>query len=200
MFSFFLQGLLFGFGAAVPLGPINILIMNRALRSYALAVTTGLGALSADLSYILLLTFGFGAFLQESIVLKLLGFFGSAFLIYMAYRLYIKRDDFSFEIKQDISKGKLFRVYASGYMLTLLNPYTIAFWMSVATFVVAKNEYSFLIIFGMVTAIVLWITIMPYVIYRSKHRFSKSFHSKMSLIAAVILFCFGVYLLYITLS
>ena len=30
----FLEGLVLGFGAAVPLGPINILIMNEAIKRY----------------------------------------------------------------------------------------------------------------------------------------------------------------------
>ncbi len=198
MFSSFLQGFLLGAGAAVPLGPINILIMNRALKSYGLAVATGFGALSADLCYILLLTLGLGSFLQESILLKILGFFGSAFLIYLAYSLFAKRDEYVYEQKRDASKGRMLKTYISGYLLTLLNPYTIAFWTSVSVFVVSKDEYRFLIILGMITAILSWITIMPYIIHRTKHRLSQSFYSKVSLIAAFILFGFGVYLLYVT--
>ncbi|MEJ2437062.1 MAG: LysE family translocator [Sulfurovaceae bacterium] len=200
MFSSFLQGFLLGVGAAVPLGPINILIMNRALKSYTLAVATGLGALSADLCYILLLTLGLGSFLQESILLKILGFFGSAFLIYLAYSVFAKRDESIYELKRDVLKGRMLRTYISGYLLTLLNPYTIAFWTSVSVFVVSKDEYRFLIIFGMITAILFWITIMPYIIDRTKHRLSQSFYSKVSLIAAFILFGFGVYLLYVTIA
>ncbi|MEJ2489650.1 MAG: LysE family transporter [Sulfurovaceae bacterium] len=171
MFSSFLQGFLLGVGAAVPLGPINILIMNRALKSYTLAVATGLGALSADLCYILLLTLGLGSFLQESILLKILGFFGSAFLIYLAYSVFAKRDESIYELKRDVLKGRMLRTYISGYLLTLLNPYTIAFWTSVS-----------------------------YIIDRTKHRLSQSFYSKVSLIAAFILFGFGVYLLYVTIA
>lgn len=32
----FIQGLLLGFGAAVPVGPVNILIMSYSLKRYAL--------------------------------------------------------------------------------------------------------------------------------------------------------------------
>lgn len=200
MFSSFLQGFLLGTGAAVPIGPINILIMNRALKSYALAVVTGFGALSADLCYILLLTLGFGVFLEDSFILKMLGFFGSAFLIYIAYGLYVSKYDVLIEAEKDISRSDLLKAYTSGYLLTLLNPYTIAFWTSVSVFVVSKDEYRFLIIFGMITAILSWITIMPYIIHRTKHRLSQSFYSKVSLIAAFILFGFGVYLLYVTIA
>jgi L-lysine exporter family protein LysE/ArgO len=43
MFASFSQGFLFGLGAAIPLGPINVLIMSTALRSYPAAVALWLG-------------------------------------------------------------------------------------------------------------------------------------------------------------
>ena len=39
MVTSFLEGFLLGMGAAIPLGPINILLMNTALRDYKSAVT-----------------------------------------------------------------------------------------------------------------------------------------------------------------
>lgn len=45
MIASLLSGISLGFGAAVPLGPINILIMTNALRSYKSAVAIGLGAM-----------------------------------------------------------------------------------------------------------------------------------------------------------
>jgi L-lysine exporter family protein LysE/ArgO len=121
-------------------------------------------------------------------------------LIYIAYGLYVSKYDVLIEAEKDISRSDLLKAYTSGYLLTLLNPYTIAFWTSVSVFVVSKDEYRFLIIFGMITAILSWITIMPYIIHRTKHRLSQSFYSKVSLVAAFILFGFGVYLLYVTIA
>jgi L-lysine exporter family protein LysE/ArgO len=74
MLTIFFQGFLFGLGAAVPLGPVNILIMNTALKNYKAAVSIGFGALSADLSYLLLIIFGLVTFLDHPIVLKSLGY------------------------------------------------------------------------------------------------------------------------------
>jgi L-lysine exporter family protein LysE/ArgO len=198
MLSVFFQGLLLGIGAAVPLGPINILIMNRALVSYRLAVMTGLGALSADLSYITLLIFGFATFLKDSLILNILGILGGIFLIYMAYLLYAKRDDISIGARDTISKGRVLKAYTSGYLLTLLNPYTIAFWASTTTLVAKMSDKGLWMALGIIISIVLWITIMPYVIHRSKHRLSESFYSNVSTVAAFILCGFGVYLLYVT--
>ncbi|WP_187106629.1 hypothetical protein [Campylobacter hyointestinalis] len=51
----FIQGLLLGFGAAVPVGPVNILIMSYSLKRYALGTGVGLGAMSVDIFYMLLM-------------------------------------------------------------------------------------------------------------------------------------------------
>ena len=38
-----------GLGVSVPIGPVNVLIMSYALRSYTKALCLGLGAMSADM-------------------------------------------------------------------------------------------------------------------------------------------------------
>ncbi len=199
MIATFLQGFLFGLGAAVPLGPINILIMNTALKSYKAAVSIGFGALSADLTYLVLITFGLVTFLNHPIILTVLGYFGSGFLIYIAYLIYKHRND---ELKlhtREVSKKNIVKAFLGGYFLTLLNPYTIAFWLSVASFTVAKDQNQLVMIAGLIGAITLWVTLMPYAVNRSKHKISLNISSKIGLIAAVILFCFGVSLFFKTL-
>ena len=71
-----LQGFFLGLGAAVPIGPINIIIMDRALRNYKSAVATGAGALSADIFYLVLILLGLITFFNNPILLEILGIFG----------------------------------------------------------------------------------------------------------------------------
>ena len=52
MFISFIEGFLLGMGAAIPLGPFNILIMNQAIRYYKSAVSIVFGALSAYILYL----------------------------------------------------------------------------------------------------------------------------------------------------
>ncbi len=54
----FWEGIILGFGASVPIGPINVLIMSYALRSYSKAFAIGAGAMSADITYLLFVLFG----------------------------------------------------------------------------------------------------------------------------------------------
>lgn len=198
MIGTFFQGFIFGLGAAVPLGPVNILIMNTALKNYKAAVSIGFGALSADLTYLILVSFGLVTFLNHPLVLEILGYFGAGFLVFISYLLIKHRND---ELKQhtrDVSKKNLAKAYLGGYFLTLLNPYTIAFWVSVASFAVSK-DHQLAMILGLIFSIALWVTLMPYAVYKTKHKISINISSKIAVVAAVILFGFGVSLFFKTL-
>ena len=83
-----IQGFILGVGAAVPLGPINILIMDRAIQNYKSAVFIGLGALSADITYLFLILLGLVTLFNNTLVVEMLGFFGSAFLFFIAYMIF----------------------------------------------------------------------------------------------------------------
>ncbi|CAA6802363.1 MAG: Lysine exporter protein (LYSE/YGGA), partial [uncultured Sulfurovum sp.] len=64
MLNSLIEGFLLGLGAAVPLGPINILIMNHALKNYKSAVAIGFGAMSADMVYLFIILLGLATFLD----------------------------------------------------------------------------------------------------------------------------------------
>lgn len=193
IFSLFVQGLLLGFGAALPLGPINLLIMNEALRSYKKAVAIGLGAMSADISYLLLISYGITNFLQESILLKILALLGSVFLIYLAFLIFKTRNQHIDKMK--ITKeATLLSNYTKGYLLTLLNPYTVLFWLSVTSYSTTTQSLGITLL-GLICAIMIWIFFMPYLIYSKRALISERVSSMISLLSALIIFLFGVSLL-----
>lgn len=81
----FLSGAILGFGAAVPIGPVNILIMSYALVKFRLGLAIGLGAMAVDVGYLLAINFGLLKFSQNEILTQILAIFGALFLLYIAY-------------------------------------------------------------------------------------------------------------------
>ncbi|MFA6789586.1 MAG: LysE family transporter, partial [Arcobacteraceae bacterium] len=81
----FLQGMVLGFTAAIPLGPINLLIMNESLKSYKNGFFVGLGAMSADTTFLLLILLGLNNYLENTILLKGLSLLGALFLLFISY-------------------------------------------------------------------------------------------------------------------
>lgn len=187
-----LQGFIFGLGAAVPIGPVNILIMDRAIRNYKSAVAIGAGALSADILYLVLILFGLMTFFNNPIFLDILGIFGSAFLLFIAYEIFKGRNKKLEKASLQIDNKTLLKSYIEGFFLTLLNPYTIAFWISVASFTNSSEEVDYFIIVGMIGAILIWIICMPYLVHRSKHKISNKVSYYIAVLSSLILAGFAV--------
>ncbi|MGB5867337.1 MAG: LysE family transporter [Arcobacteraceae bacterium] len=188
-----LQGFVFGLGAAVPIGPINILIMDRALQNYKSAVAIGAGALTADITYLVLILLGLVTFFNHPIFLNFLSVFGSGFLLFIAYMIFKGRDKKLNKTTTTVDGKTIFKSYIGGFFLTLLNPYTIAFWLSVATFTSnGSEEVDYFILVGMICAISMWITIMPYLVHRSKHKISQKVSYYIALFSSVVLAGFAV--------
>jgi len=196
MFGSLIEGFFLGIGAAVPIGPINILIMNQALVSYIRAVFIGAGAMSADLTYLSLLLFGVLGYIRKSqVLLATLGFIGSLFLLYLAWGIYRHRNVQMETLSVKAGVRHVFSSYLKGYTLTLFNPYTIGFWLSVTGYVATRKLNPTLTIIGLLCAITLWITLMPLFVHKTKHLIKPSVFKWINIISALILAFFGVSML-----
>ena len=194
MLASFSEGFLLGLGAAVPLGPVNILIMNSALKSYSAAVVLGFGAMSADILYLVLILAGLAGFMNNPGLLNAIGVFGSVLLLYIASVIYKNRAKTPTLQTPKIRTKNLFKTYTQGFGLTLLNPYTVVFWFSVAGYAANRDLNTGLTLFGLISGITLWTTVMPYVVHRSKHKIPQSASKYLSIFSALILFGFAVFL------
>jgi L-lysine exporter family protein LysE/ArgO len=194
MLSAFLEGFMLGLGAAVPVGPINILIMTNAIKNYKNALSIGFGAMSADITYLALILLGLFAFVKNETFQMILGVFGSLFLTYIAYLIFKNRNE---KIELDPAKikdghTKIVANYIKGYSLTLLNPYTIGFWISVSAYISTKNLSFGFTLLGLFSGIFLWITLMPYAVHKTKHLLSNNMTKNISVIASGIILFFAI--------
>jgi L-lysine exporter family protein LysE/ArgO len=196
MIASFLEGFLLGLGAAVPLGPINVLIMSNALRHYGAAVALGSGAMSADITYLLLILLGLFHFMEDPTVKLIMAVAGSAFLLYLAWLIFKGRNE-PIHL-QKIEKPRLLSNWLKGYTLTLLNPYTVIFWLSVSAYIAAKNLDPLFTVLGLLSAILCWITLMPLAIHKTKHLFSQRIVTLFSVTSAAILAFFALGMLWNT--
>jgi len=129
----FWEGVLAGYGIAIPVGAIALLIIDVALRQgFASGFTAGAGAATVDLIYatvavlagVALLSYltPYATVLQvtSSIVLIGLGSYG-------LLRVRRRRSEQMVGASVDGNQN-LFRIYAKFFGLTLLNPLTIAYF------------------------------------------------------------------------
>lgn len=192
MLESYFQGFLLGLGAAVPLGPINIIIMNQALKNYRFGVAVGFGALSADILYLSIILLGVISFIDSPLFLNTLGVLGSFFLLYMGIMIFQSRDKRVDTTLEKVKTKKILNLYFYGFILTLLNPYTIAFWSSIAGYTLHQELDIFFTLLGMISAICLWVIFMPYFISRAKHKITQKTSFYINIFSSIILVGFAV--------
>jgi len=82
-----ITGIVLGWGAAIPLGPINIEMIRRNLMfGFVSGIALGIGATIADTTYIVLLMLGALIFLTHPVALAIVGIIGALVLTWFAYR------------------------------------------------------------------------------------------------------------------
>ncbi|CAA6825170.1 MAG: Lysine transporter LysE [uncultured Sulfurovum sp.] len=195
MLNSFIEGFLLGMGAAIPLGPINILIMNHALKNYKSAVACGFGAMSTDIMYLFLILFGLTSFVENPLIFKVLGLLGSLFLAYMTYGIFKSRKNTLVTKGAVVTAKGLIKNYLQGFFLTSVNPYTLVFWLSIAGYTVNQDLNSGMLLAGMFSSIILWITLMPYFVHKSKHKISAKVSYSISIVSTLLLGFFAFSLL-----
>jgi L-lysine exporter family protein LysE/ArgO len=130
------KGILLGLGAAVPIGPVNVQLARQALRRGFLAgFALGCGAVTVDVLYAVLANVGVQRLVRSAAVEWTLRVGGIALLTHLALAcLRGEREAWSADL---VTTGAApatnpgagpGRAYATGVLMTLLNPMTLAFW------------------------------------------------------------------------
>ena len=188
----FVQGVLMGLGVSVPIGPVNVLIMSYALRSYTKALCLGLGAMSADMLYLALSAFGISQLAKIPIVFACISVFGAAFLLYIALGIY--REAKRSVHLQSVERGSHVAVFGKGFLLNIFNPYVIMFWLSVSVSI-GRERFGFALA-GLVCGILSWITLFALAVYKSRAKISDRAARAFAYISALILLFFALKLIY----
>ena len=192
----FIAGLLLGWGAAIPIGPLNIEIIRRNLcfgisRGMALAF----GACSADMIYLSMLALGIFFILDYPLLIRVISFIGGLILAWFGINaLRLK----SACLQNTILKNKnLLQHYIEGLSLTLLNPYTILFWISVSGQVAALSHSTKHALFhvgsGVVIAVLSWAISLNVILHWIRHKLSEKTMHYLNIIGGVILLGFATY-------
>ena len=200
MWHHIFYGLLLGWGAAIPLGPLNFEMIRRNLRfGTPQGIMLGFGACSADLTYLVLLLLGALAILTYPTVLMVVGALGSLVLLWfgiMALRMPILKEASTTEKNKPL---KCLSVHwLQGYAISLLNPYTIIFWASVGAQVAVMAAHSsqlalYYVAAGVILGTVSWVLGCNFVLHFTRHRFSARVMHYLNIAGGIILIGFGLY-------
>jgi threonine/homoserine/homoserine lactone efflux protein len=133
LLSAFLIGAVAGYAIAIPVGPIALLIVRTGLRrGFAVAAAAGAGTATVDLIYaILAVVVGSAVTSALASVVAPMRLAAAAVLIYLAARLLMRsrRARAGLDSTDDRSAARTYLLFLG---LTLLNPATVAYFVTLA--------------------------------------------------------------------
>lgn len=188
-----------GISLAAPVGPVNAAQLNTGIKNgFFHAWIFGFGALLADILYMVLVYFGVGQFIDSPYIKIFLWAFGCFVLTYTGIESIFTLHKIKLSQHKE-NRTKLRQSLSSGFLLSLLNPLTILFWLGIFGSVLAEASqkltdsqlllYSFAIIAG----IILWDTIMAFLSSGARKFLSNKFLVIISIISSFSMLAFGIY-------
>ena len=196
----FVKGLVIGFMVAVPVGPIGVLCINRALVYGRLSgLISGLGVATADALAasiaVLGLTLISNILMSQEVWLRLIG---GGLLCYLGVRTFLSR---AMEQPASPKESGLVGAFASAFFLTFTNPVTISSFVAIfAAFGLGSlgdNTISTAtLILGVFTGSALWWVILGFGLRVLGTCFNPSGLRWVSRISGVIIAGFGFVVLF----
>lgn len=193
----FITGILLGLGVAIPIGPLNILIMNYSLSSFGRGFALGMGAMSADILYFVLLSLGVLVVFDNPWIFKSIAIFGAIFLLYMAWTCYKNASKMLAKISCAERGESLLACYLKGLGLNSINPFIVGFWLSLSS-VVASSANWMIAALGVLLALFAWVLGLSLATSLARRIISAKVARIFSYVSAVLMLFFTAFLIYNT--
>jgi threonine/homoserine/homoserine lactone efflux protein len=176
-----LTGLVASFLVSIPVGPINLTIINEgARRGFKWAVMIGLGAVFMEALYCALALTGFSAFLAIPMVKSIMELVSFLFLLYLAWKYFSAKTIPDHVHSADVIEQKLHprSAFMVGFVRVLGNPAVLLVWMTLtATFLshnwvdhTVDDKVAFVV--GVAVGAALWFVLLAYGVSRGHGRIS----------------------------
>lgn len=198
-------GILIGILVAAPIGPVNVLCIQRCIeRGVWAGIAAGLGAVLADALVALAAALGVGAITGTFDRYRLLiETAGGIVLIATGTRLFfLSAPTISSQFGQQTWPGirEIFLDMPRSFLLTITNPASvlglIAIFGGVSTFVeVNSNADALAMVVAIVLGSILWWIFLSVLVSRVRHRFDATSIGRVNRVSGLLLFGFGILLL-----
>lgn len=201
IFTAGIAGLISGFVVSIPIGPINITIVNEgARRGFTWAVLIGLGAMVMDLIYCGIAFAGFSGLFTSRFMKATMELLSFLFLIYLGVKYLVTATLPATTPTVEAVEHKLHphAAFWIGFVRVLGNPAVLLFWITVsATFI--SHEWindtfasKAVCVFGTFVGGFLWFLLLSYLVAKGHGKFSTKALVRMAHISGAILLLAGV--------
>jgi threonine/homoserine/homoserine lactone efflux protein len=180
-----LTGFLAGLALCIPVGPVNLTILNEgARRGFKWAALIGAGATVMEVVYCALAFTGFAAFFQKGAIKSVMEVFSFAFLLFLGVRFVMAKavplvENLEQRIEERIEK-KLHphSAFMTGFVRTLANPGVFLGWIILGANFISRGwveptwEGKLSCLAGVTVGVGLWFTGLSWGISLGHNKFT----------------------------
>ena len=187
------EKLLLGVTLAAPIGPVSIEMIRRGLQNgFWSAMNIRLGSTIGHLLCLLMAYYALSSSHANQYVISSLAFMGAVFLIYMGVKNIINAVELNIT-KDNAMKASLMNSLWLGFILALVNPVSVVFWVGIfATSMIHTSGeglvYNFLIMAGVLG----WGILLCSVLTFSRKVLPKNFIKVVAFVANIAMVIFGI--------
>jgi threonine/homoserine/homoserine lactone efflux protein len=196
-------GLVCGFVVSVPVGPVNLTVINTALqRGFLPAFLAGLGAICAELIYAALMLAGHSTLLDNPQVVFGLRIFAVLVITGVGWRsLFITPEQIEAKSAAQIEKADARwhhpKSFLLGFVLTLSNLVLLLLWATLAAVLFAHDWVRptggsrWWCLAGVLTGATVWFFLLAFFVSRAHRRVRAQMLTKLARVCGVIFLIFA---------
>lgn len=199
--AFILKKLVLGMTLAAPIGPVSVEMIKRGLRhGFLAAFSVRLGGALGNSLCLLAAYYGLSFLMSYPLLFNVLGIVGSLLLIYMGYKSLQKTaDDLSFDATTNMTNGLRWGLY-----LAIANPFAFIFWTGLfAATLDSTQEVTHRVFFEnllIIVGVLIWGAGLSTVLGFGHRFLNKKVIVRLSQLAALFMFYFGLKYLWVICS
>ena len=150
------------FFLALAPGPDNFFVLTFSAKyGRTLGVLTVLGLVSGCFIHTTLVAFGVSAIINNSFFLPILKYIGAIYLLFVAIKVY-KSDNKIQDFKNPKYEVNKFKVFINGFLMNILNPKVLIFFLAFFPTFIFSNSISHVIQFYILGGIFMLITFIVF--------------------------------------
>jgi threonine/homoserine/homoserine lactone efflux protein len=192
------MGILLGIAFAAPPGAVTAETLRRGARGgFALAFGVQLGSLIGDAAYAMLALAGLAALAEIPALQITLGALGAMFLMYLAWSSFqTARAPMALTISN--ARVETRGAFFSGMLLSLTNPWAIAFWLSLGGALAslgiagASAQHIAALFLSFMLGSAVWAFALAFAIARARHWLKPAIFRALSMACGVALGAFAI--------
>ena len=176
-----ITGLIAGFLVSIPVGPINLTIINEgARRGFTWALLIGFGSVLMESIYCAIALTGFSVFLGLPMVKSTMELLSFLFLLVLSWKYFSAKSIPTHTHSADVIEKKLHprSAFMVGFVRVLGNPSVLLLWVTLTATFLAHNWVDHTLddrvacVIGVASGATIWFVLLAYGVSRGHGRFS----------------------------